>query len=355
MPPLLDSFPYPFHEPVARDLHMTLCQLYPAAKAALFAAQKAGINVFMINAEQAPYLLWKDILEAAAAAGLTRALVETAVKDFPRNPRREFLDALLNNTTPVTDREPRALDGTPAFRKGSDDVTEPEALLYYDDLTLPVGRLAWLIGVLKRLQSLAPAVCKLEVSIPGARGFGTAFRIGDDLLLTNWHVLFPEGKKPSAITATFGYEDDGKGHGLAGTAIPCDVKSVKAEQPDDWGIVRAEKPLPAKIPIVALKKAAVPVLKTSAFIIQHPGGDRKRVAYARNQITYVDNQVVQYLSDTQTGSSGAPVLDDQGRLIALHHAGGRPQEVAGQAPLRKNEGVRIERVVQGLAKAHIVL
>ena len=85
-----------------------------------------------------------------------------------------------------------------------------------------------------------------------------------------------------------------------------------------------------------------------AFIVQHPAGDRKRVAFVRNQITWVDDRVVQYLSDTQTGSSGAPVFDRDGRLIALHRAGGRPQEVAGKQPLRKNEGVRIDRVVAGL-------
>ena len=38
----------------------------------------------------------------------------------------------------------------------------------------------------------------------------------------------------------------------------------------------------------------------------------------------------------------------EGRLIALHHQGGRPQEILGKPPLRKNEGIRISRVIQGL-------
>jgi hypothetical protein len=48
------------------------------------------------------------------------------------------------------------------------------------------------------------------------------------------------------------------------------------------------------------------------------------------------------------------VFDSQGRLIGLHHVGGRPQEVAGK-PFKKNEGIRIQRVIAGLAAAGIAV
>jgi hypothetical protein len=92
-----------------------------------------------------------------------------------------------------------------------------------------------------------------------------------------------------------------------------------------------------------------------AYIIQHPSGDRKRLAYTRNQITAFDDRVVHYLSDTQPGSSGSPVLNAQAQLVALHHAGGRPQEIAGKPPLRKNEGIRIPRIAAGLADLQIMV
>jgi V8-like Glu-specific endopeptidase len=65
--------------------------------------------------------------------------------------------------------------------------------------------------------------------------------------------------------------------------------------------------------------------------------------------------VVRYLTDTEPGSSGAPVFDTAGRLIALHHAGGRPVEVAGKPPVAKNEGIRISRVAERLSTNNILM
>ena len=65
-------------------------------------------------------------------------------------------------------------------------------------------------------------------------------------------------------------------------------------------------------------------------------------------MTSFDDLVVHYLTDTQEGSSGAPVFNARGQLIALHHAGGRPQQVVGKPPVKKNEGIRISCIVAGL-------
>jgi len=350
MASILDEFKYPWEKPEAQQLHVVLTQLNSTAQMAILAADKAGVDTTFILREQPPALVWADILRAASTQGLTRALVQqTRDRLNPSSPFKPFLDDLLTNKPASTEGEPVGADGSPVFLKGSDDVSENEALLYYDDLMMEIGKVPALITTLQRLVALAPAVCKLSVDLNGARKRGTAFRISSDLLLTNWHVLHKDEKtRATAVTAEFGYEDDGSGGVITATAIPCDVGSIVTNKEDDWAVIRANQPLKDAWPVLKLSEAVEPTTNAATYIIQHPGGDLKRVGFVRNQICFFDDQVVQYLTDTRDGSSGAPVFNAEGRLIAVHHRGGRPQEVVGKAPIKKNEGIRIARILKGL-------
>lgn len=357
MATLVDAFPYPWHLPEAQELHATLSDMYPTSRAATFVAAKAGLNTAMLFQDTAAFSLWRDILDTGAGAQKNRDVVRSARDQSPTNPRRPFLDALLavNPVAVAIDHQERDGTGAPIFIRANDGITEPEALLFHDDLTLAIGRVPWMISVLQRLQAIAPAVCRLRSAGLGVNQYGTGFRIANDLLLTNWHVVTFGATTATGILAEFGFDDDGQGGGTASTAVQCDVTTIQGDASDDWAVVRVAQPMAANIPVIKLSDAADPTLNAPAFLVQHPGGNRKRIAFVRNQITSFDDRVVHYLSDTQAGSSGSPVLDDQGRLVGLHRAGGRPQEVAGKPPLRKNEGVRIPRVRNGLAQRGIAV
>lgn len=356
MTAVVDELPFPWARREARELHVTLGDLYPSAKGIMWVADAVGLNTMKIDPNQPPFFVWKDVLDLAARSGATRRLLELVLEQNERSPRVTFLTALLEeHAEPIaSDYQPRNADGVPDFIAATDDISDQEALLFHDDLTLEFGRIPWLIGVLQGLKKVGAAVCKLQTTTATKRQVGTGFRIGPDLLLTNWHVVYFDALATDA-KAEFGYEDDGSGGGLPSMAVACDVSTIKGDAALDWAVIRTAQPLPDAVPIIRLSDAVEPKVAKPAFIIQHPAGERKRVAFVRNQITGFDDRVVHYLSDTQSGSSGSPVLDEQCRLLALHHAGGRPQEVAGRPPLRKNEGIRIPCVAAGLTRLGIEL
>jgi hypothetical protein len=346
MTDVLAAWPYPWTEPVARLLHRTVTQLFPSPKAAADVAARAGLEVWTLDLQQAPVHIWKDVLDTAAKLGLTRVLVETVRDLVPAtSPARPLIDDLLAVRPPRVEAEPVGDDGAPRFLTATDTVTVDEALLYHESLLLPIGKVPALIGTLQRMLAVAPSVCKLDVGVPGGGGtLGTGLLVGPRRILTCWHVLHPGGVRATAVTAEFGYEDDGRDGPLPSTAVRCDPAAITGDPADDWALIDTADELGAGWPVVTLDPGVVPRLHGPAYIIQHPNGVRKRLGFVRNHISHVDDRVVQYLTDTQTGSSGAPVLDADGAVIALHHAGGRPQEVAGKPPTNKNEGIRISRI-----------
>ncbi|MGB8192110.1 MAG: serine protease [Chitinophagaceae bacterium] len=358
MPALLDAFPFPFHLREAQQLLATLSKLYTNVAKASAIAEDSGIDTTQIDTEQAVYFVWREILKEASKQGILRQLIQNIVDRLSEtSPVRPFLQDLLANKTSPPEAEPLRPDGSPKFINGNDEVKNNESLLYRDDLTLQIGRLPAFIEVLQRMLQFSPAVCKLSVDINAVSQVGTAFRISEDLLLTNWHVVHDEENKVRAtsVNAEFGYQDNGSGGILSPQIIQCDVNSIVTSEADDWAIIRVQSAMDNAWPVIKLSEAVPPVLNTSAYIIQHPLGGSKRIGFVRNQVSQFDDRVVQYITDTQEGSSGAPVFNSFGMLIALHHAGGRPQEIVGRPPLKKNEGIRISRIISALAEQNIHL
>lgn len=356
MASIFDEYPYPWHRRDAQQLYQLMTRAFSSTQAVMQLVLQSGLNPAAINFNQPVMYVWRETFTEAVNQGALRSLVQIAHDSLnASSPVRQTLAAFLADA-PIADPEPTTASGKPNFIHGSSEITNDEALLYRDDLTLQIGRVPALIKVLQAMLHYAPSVCKLTLDINGHPQFGTAFRIGEDLLLTNWHVLHktPEETPATTVNAEFGYEDNGAGGILPATIIACDETTIVANKNDDWAVIRTKTPMNAAWPIIKLSEAVAPKLNTSAYIIQHPNGDRKRIGFVRNQVNFFDANVVHYLTDTQEGSSGAPVFNSAGQLIALHHRGGDPQEVLGRPPTKKNEGIRISRIIEGLNANNIV-
>jgi V8-like Glu-specific endopeptidase len=348
---------YPFHLPEGRELHLILSDQFPAYEEALDVALQTGLRRQHLTSGKTAYHFWVEILTKCKQQGWMEKLINAAAANTNNQSAGALFNSLLNDT-PVSFAARPALDnnGSPAFISDNDKVSRPEALLFFDDLSLPVGRLPAFINTLTKIQEFIPSVCHLLVDFNGALKHGTGFRVAAGKLLTNWHVVHDEaGNAATGITARFMEQDDGNNGWENIHNIVCNAGNVISDKPFDWALLTAAAPMSNTWPVISLRDAVEPKLNSEAFIIQHPSGQPKRLGFVRNKISNFNNDVVHYLTDTQEGSSGSPVLDANGKLIALHHAGGIPQVVNGKPPVKKNEGIRITRIIEGLAQKGVIL
>ena len=79
-------------------------------------------------------------------------------------------------------------------------------------------------------------------------------------------------------------------------------------------------------------------------IIQHPSGAPKAIALRENKITDIFDDYIHYSTDTQPGSSGSPVFNDQWIVVGLHHAG--VPDPNDNTKYISNEGIRISSILK---------
>ena len=201
-------------------------------------------------------------------------------------------------------------------------------------------------------------------------GYGTGFMVSPSLLLTNNHVLenFATASRSriqfnyyetAPGTATTPIEFDFEPHVFFETNKDLDFTLVAVKPINDDGVAVKDlgwNPL--------IKESGKAVVGERVNIIQHPSGQPMQLSLRQNQIIDVLDDFLHYKADTQRGSSGSPVLNDQWEVAALHHAGVPERNSEGKIMLTNgipwdgnentipriswiaNEGVRISKIVE---------
>ncbi|MGP6089600.1 trypsin-like peptidase domain-containing protein [Antarctobacter jejuensis] len=187
-----------------------------------------------------------------------------------------------------------------------------------------------------RLTDISHAVCSVEWS---REHQGTGLLIGPRTLITNFHVIEPmQGQPVSDLTARFGFERgegaiirDGKRTAFADSWLiharppdPADDVGGPAGPPAaahlDYAVVRLTA-APDGVQPVTPMPASPGVQGNDIVLIQHPAGAPKKISFGRITALTGEGRRLRYDANTKPGSSGSPVLDHTGQLIALHHAG----------------------------------
>jgi endonuclease G len=269
-------------------------------------------------------------------------------------------------------RQERETENLSRWRVRKDLIESPEAdpngyerILGESDLT---G-----INFLDRGRRAAAAVCRIKLPMDGGGfSYGTGFLVGSRLLMTNNHVIASRLEAAQA-EAEFGYEHDIDGvlaepvqfnlrpDEIFFTSVDLDVTFVAVVPFAENGTPLARY---GRLPLLPVSGKAVPGEWVS--IVQHPGSQPKQIAIRASQILKLDPKKVpglnletfiHYSTDTEPGSSGAPVFNDQWQVVAIHHKAvpavrskSSSKKKAVEPEWIANEGVRISAIFRLLNK-----
>ncbi len=235
------------------------------------------------------------------------------------------------------------------------------------------------IGFLARGMLAARAVGRLVVM--GGTEHGTGFLAAPDMLITNNHVL-PDPDRAHATEIEFEVHDQA---GAVAEVRMCELSPARF-----WF---TDKELDVTIVALADTPAARACTEGLGWhpmigqqgkirigdpvnIIQHPQGRQKSIVLHNSNLLHLENDselspFLWYSSDTEPGSSGAPVFSNHWEVIGVHHRSVPKTNSAGELVDAKgaviprdeflrnpnravwiaNQGARTSQIVKALAAA----
>jgi V8-like Glu-specific endopeptidase len=181
-----------------------------------------------------------------------------------------------------------------------------------------------------------------------SNGYCTGFLISEDLFMTNNHCVSSQSSCQTA-QAQFNYEYDAAGRPLPTDSYAC-TELLQTDYDYDFSILRLADSPGTKYGWFPLE-ARLPDTGEQGTIIEHPSADRKQAvttpscklgAAADGNAAESD---FKHQCDTESGSSGSPVLDGDFVVIGLHHFGGATRYNKNSA----NQAVRMDKILSACA------
>lgn len=359
-----------------------LAKAYPALPAIRRLCHSAGIGWREPPSAASARATWACVLARACADGQVFDLMAEVLQDADSEAFRPLLDGLLGDRRGlVAARQamryglpPPPPDGPDPLVKSLEDVpVEPG-----DEPTSGLEAITALTAGLEdpraMVQALLDAMRRTAMVEIGGLPRGTGFLVGPDLLLTAAHVIDPRRWPPDPrpeVVARFDYGPQATSSGggsPAETGVPVPVVDfVTASLPTAEEVAgsSADGDAPADRLDFALLRLGSDVAGPAAagdepkprgsypmdtaeydfarspllFIVQHPLGQFQRVTWIRSAPTPNAGRTrIRYGGNTLAGSSGSPMIDIRGRLVALHHYSQRG----------RNQGVPLSAIVRAL-------
>lgn len=214
------------------------------------------------------------------------------------------------------------------------------------------------INYLSRGAAKARAVAKIQLFYRGAipAGSGSGFLVAPGLLLTNNHVIATREAARTA-KAVFDHQQDDQFEYMPTKTFEItdnifftsdrkqlDFTFVSVRSVNDRGDHLADFGH-----FTLIEESGKAVKNEPVSIVQHPLGQQKSIALRDSRIIGVKGDFIYYSTDTEPGSSGSPVLNDQWLPVALHHRSVPHPEIKDK--WIANRGIRISRIFATLYDA----
>lgn len=200
-------------------------------------------------------------------------------------------------------------------------------------------QLWWLRKALEVSRSVA------RVKLP--RGSATGFLVGKNVFMTNHHVFENERDAADAVLQ-FNYELTADEDPAERDEWECNPAEIFKTNPRlDYTIVCVRQKDGRNAGDVwghlDLRHGFAVARNQRVNIIQHPQGRFKEIVFRDNQVKAVAAEYIQYLTDTDYGTSGSPVFDDWFNVVALHNQ--RVRDPNSPDRFYRNQGFQIEAIV----------
>lgn len=184
----------------------------------------------------------------------------------------------------------------------------------------------------------------------GRTSFGTGFMVAPELMITNYHVFDEEPERSGlsladvAQTSLLEFDFELDEDGLPMNSVVFRLRPdrfLASSRPDalDFALVAVESQaadesgrfLREFSSLRLIAETGKIVLEEKMTIIHHPKGESKAISIRDNRLlSFVDENYITYETDTERGSSGAPIFNDQWLVVALHHRSVAARNEAGE-------------------------
>lgn len=195
---------------------------------------------------------------------------------------------------------------------------------------------------------LALDASKAVIRIVTPSSLGTGFVIGSNMIMTNNHVI-RDSQSAQKSQYIFNYQIDQFGKELPIQIYEANPDGIFYTNNElDFSIIEL---LDTPDGVIPLRPNAKRVFRDERVsIIQHPGGHYKKISIQNNFVAYSDENILQYTTSTEPGSSGSPVFNDEFETIAIHHSGGMLLEPGSQTRSLRNAGTSMIAILKDIGE-----